>query len=558
MVSRDGAGAKIARSVTSCPECLAWGQMYAQGVCLACYNLAARYRDCIDDCPACGRRVPLKDGYCRLCWCQARLDRAIDAENPRDRVVLAPYAARVHYHQLFLADLHQPHAPPRAIARRRGTKGRPPKPAPLPASRPPAAGAQLTLLTGLARTYRPGSVDLRSVAAPGNPWLAWALHLAWTTAEVHGFDPAVRRALNRNLIMLLATHADGDLVRLSEFHRLVRRRGALVHVLDVLSSMGILLDDRPPIFDTWLATKLDGLAPAIADHAEQWVRALRDGGPRRLRREPTTAMSYLNAIRPALQAWSVDHDHLREITRDEVLVHLATLHGEARITALVALRSLFGWAKRTGLIFRNPSARIRGPRQAQPIWQPLSDNEIATALHAADTPQARLSVILAAVYAARPGQIRALLLDDIDLGNQRITLAGRNLPLDELTTRALREWLDHRRSRWPRTANPHLLVSKESALRTGPVSNAFVMNLRGLAATLERLRIDRQLEEAITSGADPLHLATMFGMSDTTAVRWATNARQLLIDPHAASPPGSMPTRATNGPGDTDDHSGSR
>ncbi|MFI1917227.1 hypothetical protein [Nocardia sp. NPDC020380] len=56
------------------------------------------------------------------------------------------------------------------------------------------------------------------------------------------------------------------------------------------------------------------------------------------------------------------------------------------------------------------------------------------------------------------------------------------------------------------------------------------MNLRGLTATLERLRIDRQLDEALTSGGDPLHLAAVFGISDTTAIRWAINARQLIDD----------------------------
>jgi hypothetical protein len=51
--------------------------------------------------------------------------------------------------------------------------------------------------------------------------------------------------------------------------------------------------------------------------------------------------------------------------------------------------------------------------------------------------------------------------------------------------------------------------------------------LRGQDATLERLRVDRQLEEALTHGPDPLHLAAMFGLDPTTAIRYATAARQL-------------------------------
>ncbi|WP_327100323.1 integrase [Nocardia vinacea] len=414
-------------------------------------------------------------------------------------------------------------------------------------------------MTDLPRTYRRGRVDLRSDAAPDNPWLAWALHLSWTMAEAHGFPHEQRRALDRNLVMLLATHADGDLVRVSQFHRLICRQGggALVHVIDILSMMGILLDDRPTVFDSWLDAKLDGLAPAIAHQAERWVRTLHEGGPRQHRRTPATAMAYFNGVRPALQAWSASHDHLREITRDEVLAYLADLHGEPRMLALGGLRSLFIWAKRNGVVFQNPCARIRHTPRVRRIWQPLSDDEMTAALRAADTPPSRLCVALAAIYGARPGQIRALLLDDVDLGNRRITIGGRNLPIDEITATVLRQWLDHRRSRWPRTANPHLLISKETGLRTGPVSTAFLPNLRGLTATLERLRIDRKLEEAINCGADPLHLSVMFAISDTNAIRWATNARQLLTDPHTAGPPGSTPTRAPTLPDAGGAHSGS-
>ena len=38
----------------------------------------------------------------------------------------------------------------------------------------------------------------------------------------------------------------------------------------------------------------------------------------------------------------------------------------------------------------------------------------------------------------------------------------------------------------------------------------------------------RQLEEALTHDADPLHLAAVFGIDDTTAIKDAAIARQLL------------------------------
>jgi hypothetical protein len=92
------------------------------------------------------------------------------------------------------------------------------------------------------------------------------------------------------------------------------------------------------------------------------------------------------------------------------------------------------------------------------------------------------------------------------------------------------EWLDYRRTRWPTTVNPHLLINQMSAYDTGPVSTIyFTKKLRGQAATLERLRVDRQLEEALTHGPDPLHLPAVFSLDPKPAIRYAENARALLV-----------------------------
>ncbi|WDM13131.1 hypothetical protein J3S85_17260 [Streptomyces lavenduligriseus] len=56
---------------------------------------------------------------------------------------------------------------------------------------------------------------------------------------------------------------------------------------------------------------------------------------------------------------------------------------------------------------------------------------------------------------------------DVDLGNRRITVGGHVRPLDDLTHRAVLDRLDHRRSRWPNTANPHLLITRKTAVELG-------------------------------------------------------------------------------------------
>jgi integrase len=352
--------------------------------------------------------------------------------------------------------------------------------------------------------------------------------------------------MQRTLVRLLAHHTAGDMVHASDVHAVASDHGTNIdHTLEILRTMEIVADDRPATFDAWLEAKLVGLAPAIARETGRWARHLHDGGPRNRPRSPNTAATYLRRVRPALANWSTRYDHLREVTHDDVSACVGALRGEARRGTVTALRSLFRWARRSGVVFRNPATGIRLGKRDHPVLQPLTRTDLAAAVAAATTPQARVVVALAAIHAARPFQIRALQLDDVDLASRRLSVAGHERPLDDPTYHVLREWLTHRAHRWPHTANPHLLVSRESALGHDPVSHAFVLNLRGLAATAERLRIDRQLEEALAVGFDPLHLARVFGIAETTAIRYATNARQLLTDGHAAIGPSSAATRVS-------------
>ncbi|KPC59127.1 hypothetical protein [Streptomyces chattanoogensis] len=65
--------------------------------------------------------------------------------------------------------------------------------------------------------------------------------------------------------------------------------------------------------------------------------------------------------------------------------------------------------------------------------------------------------------------------------------------------------------------------------RGGRGGTAVLSNLfRGHNATLDRLRADRWLDEALDRGPDPLHLAAVFGISAATAIRYANSARSIL------------------------------
>ncbi|WP_148083816.1 hypothetical protein [Micromonospora sp. Llam0] len=140
------------------------------GVCLACYNFAAaRYGHHVGDCGACGLARRLKRGFCRLCWCQARLDRLALAGNARDAVVLGPYLPEMRHHQLFLTGFDRRYAPPRTMSRRYGAKGRPLKAPPQVAGTPVTGWVQPALFDAGPRTYRYSSIDLRTQPPPDNP-----------------------------------------------------------------------------------------------------------------------------------------------------------------------------------------------------------------------------------------------------------------------------------------------------------------------------------------------------------------------------------------------------
>lgn len=155
------------------------------------------------------------------------------------------------------------------------------------------------------------------------------------------------------------------------------------------------------------------IQPGIRGEVRRWVVEQGYGTARRPARLGA-AISYVHSALPALTEWSARHDHLREITRDEVLAHVGELLGRQRQMTVVALRSLFAWAKRRGVMFANPTACVPTGTVAQPVWQPLTPEEIARTVEAATTARDRLVVALAAVHAARAGAIRSLTLDDLD------------------------------------------------------------------------------------------------------------------------------------------------
>jgi hypothetical protein len=79
-----------------------------------------------------------------------------------------------------------------------------------------------------------------------------------------------------------------------------------------------------------------------------------------------------------------------------------------------------------------------------------------------------------------------------------------------------------------------VLVTRKSALGTGPVSASYLADYLGrhqCGISLEHIRRDRILQEALATGADPLHLVLVFNIDHTNAMAYANAARNLLTGP---------------------------
>jgi hypothetical protein len=66
--------------------------------------------------------------------------------------------------------------------------------------------------------------------------------------------------------------------------------------------------------------------------------------------------------------------------------------------------------------------------------------------------------------------------------------------------------------------NRHVLISGKTALGSGPVTRSYLTwNLQRHGVSIEPIRRDRVLHEALTARVDPLHLALVLGLSHTPA-----------------------------------------
>jgi integrase len=343
--------------------------------------------------------------------------------------------------------------------------------------------------------------------------------------QARGWAPGTLRQAWRAVTAVLASREQlgeppWDAPRLRQF--LNARKLVALRAIEFLTSQGLARPDPHAVFGQWLAARLAVLPPPAAAEVRTWTEALQGRGPRAgPARQDRTIQGYLRILQAPLASWSARYESLRQVTTDDLAADLAPLTGATRLLALSAMRSLFGTLKTRRVLFTNPAVPLTGRRIQPPPVLPLEDGLRARLLSRLHDPAERLIVLLAGVHALRPSDIRALTLDDADPAAVTLLAGGRARPLDQLTAAQLRAWLQARHTRWPATANPHLLINQSTAGGTGPVSRGYIHDaMRQLGITAQDLRTDRLLAEAQASGGDPLQLTHLFGVSDPIAIRY--------------------------------------
>jgi hypothetical protein len=363
------------------------------------------------------------------------------------------------------------------------------------------------------------------------PLLRAAAARARQLGEANGWSPSIIRCAIDGLAMLLDGRPDGERITLTEIRARTSRHASVPRVAEILAGLGMLEDDTVLAIRAWIDRRAGELSPGFAGPVRDWLLVLLDGDSRSHPRSATTIYVYCTAVEPLIGRWSADRGHLREVTADDIRAGLDNLRGHPLHTTISAVRSLFRFARKRGLIFANPAQRLSAA-VPEPSLLPMTEDEIWAVEQAITRPGQRLIVALAAIHAAPWKAIQALTLDDLDLPNRWITIAGHPQRLGDLSHQALRAWLDYRRATWPHTPNRHVLVSRRTALGDRPVSRGYVnFHLKPHGVSVERIRRDRIQHEALTGRPDPLHLSLMFGITERTASKYALIARDLLAEP---------------------------
>ncbi|MFE4023247.1 hypothetical protein ACFXPZ_38625 [Streptomyces sp. NPDC059101] len=495
----------------SCTHCLAWTGT-ARIICEPCRSFGYRADSAPGECERCRRVLPLVAGRCRLCTIA---------------ITLGSLPQQVS-DQLWL--FRDPFYLPRQAAE-------------------PVSAAVSGHL-----------VDPRQEALFATPPRHWVVLLdrplpALTPAAQHLVDALDQQAraeqwnkqtrlANLRVLRIALAHLGGDVpVAEADLRAIAKLRTNFsgLRVAHFLEARGLLepLPGRDVTMDEAAVTRLAATAPAcFRSDVDTWIKVLRGQGRRPSPvKEWTTERRYLGYVLPVLADWATEFTSLREITAGDVKKAVEDRPGSPSRSAHAGLRSMFRALRRERVIFHDPARSVHlGSKTSVPRLVP--SDKIAGILDAVPSAFGKLCVALVAIHAVRPLTLRTLLTSDLNRARGRLRTGSRLVYLDDLTLKLIAAWLRDRHRQWPHSTNPHLLVTRRTAMHAEqPPINRFAVlyHFRFTGLTAQQLWSDRILDEARET-EDPIHLMRVFGLSATTAVKYVQTAppERCITDPTQA------------------------
>jgi site-specific recombinase XerD len=260
------------------------------------------------------------------------------------------------------------------------------------------------------------------------------------------------------------------------------------------------------------------LRPAAAAFAASCLKArerARRAGTRP--RADSTIEHRLSAVRDLAKFLTAERGKTDWATADvhDIEAFLSTKPANRKST-LTGLKHFFAWARTAKLILADPTRGLTA-REPRGFRGPTADLDLQRQLFRRWTasdgvhPHEALTGLLALLHGATCAELRALAVTDIDEPAQTIRLGKRPAPtpLDPASWAALRNCLDHRARLG--TANPHVLVTKQTKSTRQPASAYYLSHVLDPAGVRPRLLRSTRLAELVTT-MDPKLVSAAFGM----------------------------------------------
>ncbi|MEH0516724.1 hypothetical protein QBC31_39525 [Streptomyces sp. B21-079] len=397
------------------------------------------------------------------------------------------------------------------------------RPSPMPSPAPVGAVThrQLALFAAPPRILA-AALDVAAAAPVAAAWLGgqltgWAAARGWTRRRLS----TVRRGLH---ILLAVQDTPGAPVPATLIDELtgIGLPARLLH--EFLAAHHFAEDNRVPAVDAWFARATAGLPEPMAGQLAHWTTVRLHGHPHPPRSRPRSAVTVHHQLHFALPVLARLADagirDLTGVTPGQLREHLAAcrLTGADHTHTASGLRAVFTLLHAHRIIGRNPAVHLRVGTPAQTIPLPADTAPIRQALTDPNPARAAVTALLA-FHALRADEIRHLTLADAGgLGDGRLHLPGRTVPVAEPVRTRLTAYLAHRTRRWPHTANRHFFITVRTALSTTPVSRPWLY--RHYPASSHLLRGDRIIDEAQAAGGVARMICELFGLSIQAATRY--------------------------------------